>query len=514
MDIRVKGHTLVRNTAFNFIGQFIPLVVGILCVPHIAYSLGPERFGVLSLAWLVIASLSVFDLGMGRAMVKYVSESLGKNDLTSLPPLVWTVIGLQLLVGTLAGVLGLIASQTFGQRILQHSPDVASEAITTLSILMIGLPVVLVATSFGGVLEATQRFDITNAIRSISVSASFILPIFGIELGLNLAAIVILLMCGKVLALIALIVTVLRTIPVLRNVRIQGVVLQQVLGFGGWISLTNAISPILVNLDRYVLVAMLPITAVGYYTPASQAIAYLLIVPASITSALFPAYSLLSGMGQHERIQTLFSRSVKYTLLVVAPLVVGIAVFSGELLTVWIGHEYAEQTTAALRILAFGVLINALAISPSTLLQALGRPDIPAKFHLLELPLHVIVTWVCIQKFGITGAALAWSLRVSFDAILLFAAAFSFLQDLRRYLEAHQLRVCATLVMLLGATSFGINALAGEAPIFIRAMLACSVMVIFGVLVWSMAVDHTDRGVMRSLANRMRPWSVEKSTTG
>jgi len=508
MDIRFKGHTLVRNTVLNFIGQLIPLVVGILCVPHIASSLGPERFGVLSLAWLVIASLSVFDLGMGRAMVKFVAEALGKSDLASLPHLVWTVICLQIIVGALAGALGLLALQFFGERILQHSPDVASEAITTLSILMIGLPVVLVGTSFGGVLEAIQRFDITNTVRSISVSASFMLPILGIGLGLDLAAIVVLLICAKVLALAALLVSVLRAIPVLCNIRIDWSVLRQVLGFGGWISLTNAISPILVNLDRYVLAVMLPITAVGYYTPASQAIAYLLVIPGSLTSALFPAYSLMSGMGQYERIQTLFTRSVKYTLFVVGPLVVVIAVFAEELLTLWIDQEYAKQTTPALRILTAGVLINALAISPSTLLQAIGRPDIPAKFHLLELPIHGGVTWLCVQHFGITGAALSWSIRVSLDAILLFGAVFSNLHELRCYIAVQELRICAGFVGLLLAASFGISELADGVPFFIRVILTCSLVSMFGVMVWLVAIDMTDRDVIRRLVRRLRTSNV------
>jgi O-antigen/teichoic acid export membrane protein len=504
MDIRVERSYLIRNTALNFLGQFIPLIVGVLCVPVIANSLGPERFGVLSLAWLVIASLSVFDLGMGRAMVKFVAETLGKGELTSLPPLVWSIILLQVVLGIIAGASGLIVLHLFGGRILQLSPDVVWEAIATFKILMVGLPIVLVATSLGGVLEATQRFDITNAIRTASISASFLLPIIGISLGLNLAGIVLLLVCAKILALAALFVAVFSTIPVLRNIRTDLGVLRRVLGFGTWITLSNGISPVLVNLDRYVLAILLPITAVGYYTPASQAISYLSIVPASVTSTLFPAYSMLSGMGQYERINALFARSVKYTLLVLSPLVVILACFSSELLTVWIGQEYATQSTLALKILAIGVLINALAFSPSTLLQALGRPDIPAKFHLLELPIHAGLTWIFIQYWGITGAALAWSIRVSLDAIMLFAASFCVLRNLPRYLSAHQLVLCAILAVALVAASLNVDALAAAAPIFIRIILLCTMIAVFLLTVWVMAIDNTDREIMRSLCRTLR----------
>jgi O-antigen/teichoic acid export membrane protein len=64
---------------------------------------------------------------------------------------------------------------------------------------------------------------------------------------------------------------------------------------------------------------------------------------------------------------------------------------------------------------------------PYTLLQALGRPDLTARFHLIELPVYVLVLWSMIRTFGIEGAAIAWLIRVALDALLLFAMARRFL---------------------------------------------------------------------------------------
>jgi len=48
-----------------------------------------------------------------------------------------------------------------------------------------------------------------------------------------------------------------------------------------------------------------------------------------------------------------------------------------------------------------------------------GRPDLPAKFHLLELGLYAVGAWLLVRAFGVTGAALAWTGRVTVDAGLL-----------------------------------------------------------------------------------------------
>jgi hypothetical protein len=56
-------------------------------------------------------------------------------------------------------------------------------------------------------------------------------------------------------------------------------------------------------------------------------------------------------------------------------------------------------------------------------LQANNRPDLTAKFHALELLPFLGILWFGIQWFGLIGAALAWTLRVVADAVLLFAVA-------------------------------------------------------------------------------------------
>jgi O-antigen/teichoic acid export membrane protein len=89
----------------------------------------------------------------------------------------------------------------------------------------------------------------------------------------------------------------------------------------------------------------------------------------------------------------------------------------------WLGDAFAGHGGLAIRILAFGVLANAVAHVPSSFIAALGRPEISARFHLLELAIHVPLAWWLITRYGVTGAALAWTIRVTFDAALLFGAA-------------------------------------------------------------------------------------------
>src|SRR2546422_5253255 len=83
---------LARNTLLNLLGQGIPLVVAVLTIPVIVGRLGPIRFGILSLAWMVVGSFSIFDLGLGRAATKGVAEALGAGEEDRVPRIAWTAV--------------------------------------------------------------------------------------------------------------------------------------------------------------------------------------------------------------------------------------------------------------------------------------------------------------------------------------------------------------------------------------------------------------------------------------
>ena len=91
---------------------------------------------------------------------------------------------------------------------------------------------------------------------------------------------------------------------------------------------------------------------------------------------------------------------------------------------VWLGKDFAENSKEVVRILAFGVLINSLAHIPYALLQSSGRPNLTAKFHIIELPIYFFLALILVSKWGINGAATVWTLRVILDTALLYGATF------------------------------------------------------------------------------------------
>ena len=431
---------LARNTGLNLIGRVIPLLVAIVTVPYVIHHLGPDRYGLLSLAWIVVGYFALFNLGIGPATTKYVAELLGKGEIEKLPELVWTALATQAGFGLAGGILLAAASPFLVERVLKIPAELHPQAHLIFLMMAAALPIDFASGSMQGVLGASQRFDLLNAVSIPSSAVTYLLPVVALALGFGLPAIVLFLVLARLAAFVAVSFLCLSLYPALRRFRFDLRLVRSLLGFGGWVTVSDAVSPILVYFDRFLIGAVVSIAAVGFYTPPYLIASKLWILPGSLMSTLFPAFSTSAGRGDSEWIRRTLVRSLKFLILLVGPAALLLAFFARPLLTLWLGTTFANEGTLVLQIMAAAVLVNSLAQVPYSLLYGIGRPDLPAKLHLLELPLHVVLAWFLVTRFGLPGAALAWAARVTLDFLLLIAAACWVTRTPARLLASRDLR--------------------------------------------------------------------------
>jgi len=495
-QLKIPGSLLARNALLNLIGQAVPLLVGVVTIPYIVKGLGTERFGLLSLAWVILGYFSIFDLGLGRATTKFVAEALGKGEENEIPRIVWTAVTVQAILGVLGALVWAGITPFLVERVLKIPLELVGEAKATFYLLSLSVPVVLVSSSFRGVLEAAQRFDLVNAVKVPSSALTFVLPLVGLWLGFSLPGIVALILSARIGALVVFVVTNLRITPQLRTYSGSFSLLPRLFSFGGWITISSIASPVLVYLDRFLIGSLLSMAAVAYYTAPYETVTRLWIIPASLVMTLFPAFSALEGIKDRRTLGALLARSIKYILLALGPVVLIVIVFAREALQLWLGADFAAKSTLVLQILALGVLINSLAWPPFALLQGAGRPDLPAKFHLFELPVYVGIAWVLVSNWGIAGAAVAWTLRVALDTFLLFAATFKVYRLSYRLFTATGTTLAGLVLLLLGTIAFGVKALVNTLPLPLQLMPFIAILSLFIWFVWGKVLDTSDRGTI------------------
>lgn len=414
-----SGRLLAANAIWNLLGQLLPLPVAIAAIPPLFRSLGIARFGVLSLAWTTIGYFSFFDLGIGRALTKTVAEKLGQRNEQEIVPLVWTSLAVMIVLGVFGGFIILVLSPWIVYRILKIPAELQLETLHSFYLMALCLPLITATSGLRGILEALQRFRAVNMIRIPMSAFSFIGPLIVLPFSHSLVYVISGLTLIRFGGCIAHLLACLRSVPALRDAPvIKTSLIRPVLVFGGWMTVSNVISPVLIYIDRFVLGATVSISVVAFYTAPMDMVVRLLVIPGAIAGVLFPAFAL-SLVQNPERVQLLLNRSLKYVFLVMFPVTLALVILAPEGLRMWLGRSFSDHSTSILRWLAAGALANSMAQAPFALVQSSGRPDLTAKLHLAELPLYLCAVWWLTATRGIEGTAMAWTGRLVLDMLLI-----------------------------------------------------------------------------------------------
>lgn len=484
-----RGSLLARNTVWNLVGQVIPMGVALFAIPLLIRNIGMDRFGILTIAWMVVGYFSFFDLGLGRAMTTLIAQRLGGSRQDELPAIVWTANGIMAMMG-LVGAIALAAiSPLLTHSLLKIPFLLQQEALRSFFLLSIAVPLVISTAGFRGILEAQQKFGLLNIVRIPMGVATFLAPVAVLPFTNSLTALIGSIVFARVVFLIASIALAVHEMPALRHrFALDKTLLRPLFTFGGWMTVSNIVSPMMVYVDRFLIGTMLSLAAVAYYATPYEVATKLLIVPSALAGVMFPAFSAAMATDRL-RGAILYRRAAKYVSLFLFPASFVLIVFGRDFLQIWLGHDFAVLSARVLQILSLGVLANGLAAVPFAMIQGTGRADITGKLHLLELPFYLFTAWYLTVHYGIVGTAVAWLLRVTADCILLFLIADRVMGSKHRILWPVAGTICA------GAVAVVIEPMLRG--LSIRLLVAGCVIALFALIVWRRALSAEERYAMQ-----------------
>jgi O-antigen/teichoic acid export membrane protein len=431
-----------RNTAYNLLGSVIPLAVSLVTIPIYLRLIGEARYGVLAIAWLLLGYFGLFDLGLGRATAQRIA-ALRDGTASERAETFWTALALNVGLGVVGGLLiWPIAAYFFGN-VFKVEDALRPEVQAAVPWLILAVPMATLSGVLSGALQGRERFFELNLI-SVSGTAVFqLLPLatamfWGADLGVLLPA-----------ALFARLFTLLMLFERCRRHVFQGhsatfarTQAGQLLRFGGWVTVTSFVGPMMVVLDRFIIGAMAGAKAVTYYTVPFQLAERSTIISGALSSALFPRFAAATRQEEHR-----LALEALHTLVVVmTPLVAAGLLLIEPFLSLWITPAFAQQSARLGQIILLGFWANSFAIIPLAQLQARGRPDLVAKCHLAEVLPYFALLYLGLSTLGMAGAALAFSVRVLVDFALLAGLAGILRLSLRSLLTPALLLTAAFLI--------------------------------------------------------------------
>lgn len=419
-------NSLKKSTIWNLIGSVLPMLVGVVCIPFLLKNLGVEKFGVLTLTWTLIGYFNIFDFGIGRALTYSISNLKSELDTDKMYEEVKTGLKFLLIAGIIGGILLSILSKQLSFKWLNVNPVYQGEALYTILVSAIGIPFTTYTSGLRGILEGFEEFKIVNILKLILGVFNFLLPVLSIVfLGNSLVVLVLGLVLIRVFVLILHHIFVFKKISLSKVLSVQtnrNIKKNRTFRFGAWMTLSNIVSPLMVNADRFFISFFLGASVVAFYTVPFDLVIRLLIIPASFTAVLFPRFSSLLST-KHKDTAVLYKKSLMIVFVVMLLVTIITISFSYIGLKVWINEEMANKSYKILIIVSIGVFFNSMAQVPHSLIQAAGKVKLTSILHIIEFLIYVLLLVFMLDKMGLIGAAITFSLRsiVDFLALLMMS---------------------------------------------------------------------------------------------
>ncbi|MDR6534869.1 O-antigen/teichoic acid export membrane protein [Variovorax soli] len=416
----------MSNLAWNAGGLMLPLGVAALTVPQLLERLGPERFGLLALAWGLIGYAGAMDLGIGRALTQRVAGLRGIGELRSIPDVLATAGRITLLAGLSGGVLIAAAAALGAGAWVRTDSTSICEIRNAMLLLAVALPAQAMTATYRGMNEAFLNFREISLLRAglgvINFGGPFLVSLLTSQLPWLVSTLVI----SRWLALLMFrrlaIGCLLSTGDGVQRGSYSKRVAASLLSFGGWVTLSGIVSPVLVHADRFLIASAISAAAVSIYVLPYEVVVQSLILAGAVSSVMFPGLSQLI-QERPDQWQSYFNKWLRRIAGSMAVVCTALLFILPVLLPLWVKAALQPESVVIGQVLCLGVFANAIGSMFYALLHAKGRADITAKLHVVELPIFIFALVFLISNYGVLGAAWAWVGRMVVDAILLAVCA-------------------------------------------------------------------------------------------
>jgi len=415
----MKKRSLRSNIVFNLVGASLPLGTSLIVIPIYLGRIGPSRFGIISLVWLLFGYFGLFDLGLSQATTNLLARRENQAA-DSQREIFWTAA----MINGILGVAGAVAFAVAGGFILETffgiPRELKQELTRSIPWVACLIPLATTGSVFAGALEAHERFLSLNVIQVCGAVLGQLLPLFAVIIfSARIEVAVEATIVARVVTTIPMFVIAIRECRVRMKPIVSRSSARALFGYGGWVTVSNIVGPILVSIDQFMIGAIVGVAYVPRYSIPFNIATKLSLIPSAMTRALFPQLTREISGNAKQRAQAIAGTVARTMALICAPLMI----LCSRALSAWLGVAFSADASILTRIIVLGVWINGVACVAYVLIHSQRRPSVTAMIHVAELLPFFLVLWLGLHFFGLVGASVAWSLRVLADAILLCVSA-------------------------------------------------------------------------------------------
>jgi len=434
----------LKGAGYMFVAMVITALLGYAIRIILARSLSVRDYGLFFAVFSFVSFLLFFrDLGLNRAMVKYVAEFKAKRKYRAIKTAISTVFISQIGLSVVFGAVLILFSGFLAEKYFREDTAKILLILYAAYIIFSGL-VMWIRTCLQG-FQKIRTLSFVEPLRN-TLTIAFILLLtakFGV-VGVLIAYI-----ASWVITFSVFTPFVLKAFPIFKYRKIDfWPITKKLYLFAIAVFFTSIGSRIISQFDTLLLTYFRSLEEVGIYQVVLPSASIFLFFSAAISPVLYPIVSELWAKKDKKRLVEGIRLLHKYAFIASIPPILMIFAFSSIFINIFFGADYVPGALA-FQILIIGVLIFLVSKINSDVLAGIGKPKEVTKIIGMAAASNIVLNIALIPKYGIEGAAIATA------ASYLLTMAFSTIR-LRKYIKIHVPWVQWAKTFISGAVFLGI----------------------------------------------------------
>ncbi len=402
---------LKAGAALNYIVIILNIAVGLLYTPYMLRMMGQSEYGLYSLVASVIAYLTVLDLGLGNAVIRYTAKfkAEGKTkeqyEMFGMFLILYSVISLVALIGGIG--LYLNVDTMFGSTMTEVE---LSRASIMMLILIFNLVFTFPMSIFGSIMSAYEQFVFPRVINIFRIILNTAIMIALLEMGYKAVAMVILQTLFNVTTLIINFLYCKYKLQIkIHFAKFKWGFLSEVAVYSFWIFLNVIMDKVYWSTGQFILGIVSGTAAIAVFAVAIQLHAMYTQFSTAISSVFLPK---VTGMvvlrNDNTEISNLFIKTGRIQNIIMSMILFGFLTFGRSFIELWAGSEYCDAyiITCLFFISLYIPLIQNLGI---TILQARNQMKFRSLLYIAIAAVALILQYYFAKLWGGIGCAIAIS---------------------------------------------------------------------------------------------------------
>jgi O-antigen/teichoic acid export membrane protein len=391
--------------------MFLQIAVTFVMTPMIIHSLGDRMYGFWILIGTFLGYYGLLDFGLSSAVSRFLSRSVGLEDVEESNRVVNTSLIMFSLIGVLVLLLSLLAIALCG--FLVHNPDEVVLFRKIVMLLGVSMAIGFPMRVFGGVLEANLRYDLTTYISILRLLAANTCIWFSLRHGYGIYALAVVSFFGSIAENILQCVFARLIMPDLmigRRFFSKGMV-RQLFGYSGKTFIAQLGDLLRFRLDSMVVAGFLSVGLVTYYSVGSRFVEYFMQIMTSAVGMMAPVFSQYEGRGDYESIRRNFLHVTKFAVILSVFIGSGIIFYGNPFIQRWMGPGFDSSYQVAV-ILTVAYTVALMQTPGIGLLYGISKHHFYSVANMAEGILNLVLSLILVKHYGIYGVALGTAIEM------------------------------------------------------------------------------------------------------